>query len=682
MSSGGWEVVGKNKKDKNNAKAAKLSKAEKKKFIENAPKVEDFLPLSQVKTLYENFNGKKEEKKVQKGKENKTKENEEKKKQQKHQQQQPVVKKDQQFKKKQPKSLQEALNAINVNEFNNLVAVSQTQHPENPFEWLQICVTYLNTNIPIDKEDPIFAGKPRDYPLSVVPDIIYSTLDKTIKKVGRHSTQRFYTTLLYDMVSRMDKDQPVVGHKIVLQLVSLLYPEIPQASINILTTLRDSYQNRKPICLTLLWVLSQGGRKCLDLGLKNWHEVMTPLLESKNYSSYVVQILHDLVFGHDSVPDTNLCLSTLYLEIIENIYSGKMNISAPIFNELNVIIEKLRAILYTDKNINYEKLFEKLMIKITQKTNVNYRNELLKASVDALIADPMGFSTWRFLYIKHLYQSYQLLGYINKNWDILSKSLKKRELKSTLEVFQLFNEGWKNKKDENQINACNKECETLLQKMTATTKRRFPWRKGSTLLLILIAGLVAYDCQNHGSFEASSTGKFLKDSGIIAYTQIVLTTTMDYGMQILIFLEETTPPYFKAIVDFVSPYVKLTGDLLLITRNLTIKLYNSVASYAEKNDIHIISHIEYYVPLIVEQTIDGILQLLATAVLLSLQLLDKLIELTFILIKWLETNVFVGKLSPANLQSYANQAIDTTHSYASQTIEWVYEKVQTLSKVP
>lgn len=40
--SGGWELVGRNKKDKNDGKINKLTKIEKKKFIENAPKVEDF----------------------------------------------------------------------------------------------------------------------------------------------------------------------------------------------------------------------------------------------------------------------------------------------------------------------------------------------------------------------------------------------------------------------------------------------------------------------------------------------------------------------------------------------------------------------------------------------------------------------------------------------------------------
>lgn len=73
MSSGGWELVGKNKKDKNYSKTAKLTKAEKKKFTQNAPKVEDFRKysmtnlilcaciiylfsiISALKTMYEQF---------------------------------------------------------------------------------------------------------------------------------------------------------------------------------------------------------------------------------------------------------------------------------------------------------------------------------------------------------------------------------------------------------------------------------------------------------------------------------------------------------------------------------------------------------------------------------------------------------------------------------------------------
>jgi len=73
------------------------------------------VPLSQVKTLYDNLDGNKENKKPAKvqGKEHKTKENEEKKKQ--HQkQQQHVEKKKSEPKEKPPKTVKDALNAVRL----------------------------------------------------------------------------------------------------------------------------------------------------------------------------------------------------------------------------------------------------------------------------------------------------------------------------------------------------------------------------------------------------------------------------------------------------------------------------------------------------------------------------------------------------------------------------------------
>lgn len=74
------------------------------------------VPLSQVKTLYDNLDGNKENKKPAKtqGKEHKTKENEEKKKQQQKQQQQQAEKKKQEPKEKPPKTLKDALNAVRL----------------------------------------------------------------------------------------------------------------------------------------------------------------------------------------------------------------------------------------------------------------------------------------------------------------------------------------------------------------------------------------------------------------------------------------------------------------------------------------------------------------------------------------------------------------------------------------
>ncbi|XP_029673763.1 transmembrane protein 214-like, partial [Formica exsecta] len=250
------------------------------------------VPLSQVKTLYDNLDGNKENKKPAKaqGKEHKTKENEEKKKQQQQQkQQQQTEKKKQEPKEKPPKTIKDALNAISVQELNELLTTAQIRFPEAPLLWLKELDAFLNIKIPISKEDTIFSGKPKDYPLSLVPKAISSIFEQAVEMAGQQTIQIFYENTLTAMATDMVKGIPVIGHKIFLQLLAHLNPEMTAANISKLISVRNSYENRKNIGLSLLWAWSQAGKKNLAVGLKIWHEIMSPMLETKSYSSYVVQ---------------------------------------------------------------------------------------------------------------------------------------------------------------------------------------------------------------------------------------------------------------------------------------------------------------------------------------------------------------------------------------------------------
>ncbi|XP_072763950.1 transmembrane protein 214-A [Anoplolepis gracilipes] len=683
MSSGSWELVSR-KKDRGNDKSNKLTKAEKKKFIENAPKVEDFLPLSQVKTLYDNLDGNKENKKPAKaqGKEHKTKENEEKKKQQQQQkQQQQAEKKKQEPKEKPPKTIKDALNMINVQELNELLTTAQIRFPEAPLLWLKELNAFLNIKIPISKEDTIFSGKPKDYPLSLVPKAISSILEQAVEMAGQQTIQTFYENTLVAMATDMVKGVPVIGHKIFLQLLAHLNPEMTAANIPKLISVRNSYENRKNIGLSLLWAWSQAGKKNLAVGLKIWHEVMSPMLETKSYANYVVQILNDLVFGHDNVHDLNL---DLYLDIIMDTYSQRFQNIQPanLGKEINTSIDKLRSILFRNKDISYTKLFEMLMGKISQKSDPNYRHELVKALADCLVTEPLCFTIWNSIYTKHLYQSSLLLTYIDTNLPSLQTKFKTKHLKEILGCILNNNEKWKKAKDENLALACKKTSEALLKKMTSSTRRGFPWRSASVFLLLLIGAIVAYDTRKHGSFEASQIGKFLKTNGILKYIEKGWATIKLYWSAGHKAIQDSSPEYYKAIVDLSTPYIKLAGDLYLIIRNLLFKLYNNVASYVEKNIPIVFNTIEQYAPGVIEDIKSKSFQALEFVKVSFILIGEKVIEHSSATIQWLEKNVFVGKLSPDNLRSYAIWAFDTTQSYASQTYDWVYEKVQTLSKVP
>lgn len=216
----------------------------------------------------------------------------------------------------------------------------QTRFPEFPLIWLKDLAAFLNLKIPVEKEDAIFSGKPKDYPLSIVPKPISSVLYKAIEIAGKQTAQLFYENTLTAMATDMVKGSPVVGHKIFLQLLAFMNPEMTVANMGKLITVRNSYQNRKPIGLSLLWALSQAGRKDLTVGLKIWHEVMSPILETKSYSSYVAQILSDLVFEHENVNDLKL---ELYFDIVDDTCSGKFNIPATVGREISNSIEKLRV---------------------------------------------------------------------------------------------------------------------------------------------------------------------------------------------------------------------------------------------------------------------------------------------------------------------------------------------------
>lgn len=62
--------------------------------------------------------------------------------------------------------------------------------------------------------------------------------------------------------------QSVNGHRVLIQLLALEHPEFCVSSIQKSVSLMNSYQNRPPIGLTLLWAVGLGGVKDFTIGLK------------------------------------------------------------------------------------------------------------------------------------------------------------------------------------------------------------------------------------------------------------------------------------------------------------------------------------------------------------------------------------------------------------------------------
>lgn len=136
-----------------------------------------------------------------------------------------------------------------------------------------------------------------------------------------------------------------------------------------------------------------------------------------------------------------------------------------------------------------------------------------------------------------------------------------------------------------------------------SSKGGFPWKTGCFFLLLSIGAIVAYDIQKNGSFEgngfftimkfkfvkhkanksvfisATNTARFFKDSGVNAFVQKAWVSTKLYADKGRGYLEATSPEYYKAVVDFSTPYVNLAGDVYLVVRNTYTKLYINVSNY-------------------------------------------------------------------------------------------------------
>lgn len=114
------------------------------------------------------------------------------------------------------------------------------------------------------------------------------------------------------MADDMTKNLPVTGYKIMLQLIAIEWPTVCVKSLAKNAILRNSYQNRAPIGLTLLWALGQGGYRDVNVGLRVWQNIMLPVLEIKAYTRFVVEYVHRILHSTKSSVEMSVSSEELY----------------------------------------------------------------------------------------------------------------------------------------------------------------------------------------------------------------------------------------------------------------------------------------------------------------------------------------------------------------------------------
>ncbi|XP_034835337.1 transmembrane protein 214 [Maniola hyperantus] len=659
MSSGQWEVVGKSKKSQNGK--VKTVKEEDKKPTKNGPKLEDVVAPKSYYSGMEIDDTRKSTKDSKKIGDKKNK------------------KKSEPAKPKPPKTIEEALEAIDPMELANIITTNRVRFTNAPLVWLKEIASFLNSKTQIDVDDPTFSNYPLNYPLCVMPVEIRKPLESVLHEAGKANTQLFFDVTLTAIANDMTRGQSVNGHRILLQMLAHNCPDFCVASLAKSVTLRNSYQNRPPIGLSLLWVLGQGGLSNFAVGMKAWQELFLPIVELKNYSKYAINYLEEILARHGNMASTKVSFEQL-IAMFDMVNNKRNALSKELSNDLIKQLSKYKDIYFSKSGNKLQVSFNHLMKKLPNQYLSGsaldpYHRVMVESLVDCLHQDDSCNATWRQLFSRCSKQSATLMEYIDTNWDVVSPRLKKKSLRATVIQFQeVCGETLRGKKKDETVVKANKICQDILDRMKST--RRFPWLWASFLLLVGIAGLVAYDVQRvGGDFPKSTTGKLMKDLGILEQSQYAWQKTLSTSARGYLWLETNAPIYYTLTVEAVSPYAQLSKEALIVGSKKLGILYGNMRDYIVEKTPVVVSTIDQYAPGVID-TVQGYAISGFTAV---RKYSNDYYQLTA---DYLKTKVFVGEWAPEILQSKTELALNATRFHMTSYFHWFRHQVHVYSEIP
>ncbi|XP_073954011.1 transmembrane protein 214 isoform X2 [Choristoneura fumiferana] len=659
MSSGQWEVVGKNKKSQNGK--VKVVKDEDKKTTRSGPKPED-VAHSQPKQYYSGMEI--DDPRPSNGKKNAGKKKQD--------------KKNEPPKPKPPKTIEGAFEAIDPVELANLIATNKVRFTNAPLVWLKELANFINSKVQIEVEDPTFAAYDPLYPLSVLPAEIKRSLQGVLTDAGKANTQLFFDVTLTALANDMSRGQLVNGHRLLLQMLAHEHPEFCIASLSKSASLRNSYQNRPPIGLSLLWAFGQGGLSDFSVGLKAWQDLFLPILELKNYSKYAIGYLSQLLDRHAKMEATKV--SQEQLLAMFDMVNAKKGLTKEISSDLMKQLSKYKDIYFNKSGAKLQVTFNQLIKKLPNQylsgANLDaYNRVIVESLVNCLQRDDSCNATWRQLFQRCPKQSATLLDYIDSNWTEISLKLKQKSLKTTVTQYKEIGvEALKGKKKDETVLKTNKICQDILDRMTST--RRFPWLWASFILLVGIAGLVAYDVSRvNGNFPKSATGKLFKDLGILEHSQRAWQKTLSTSARGYLWLETNTPIYYSQAAEIAKPYSQLSRDFLTIAVKKAGVLYGNVREYVVEKSPVVAATIEHYVP----GLLDSVKGYATTGYDFIIKYSNEYYLFTS---EYLKTKVFVGEWAPEILQNKTQTALNVTRDHVSSYFHWFRQQVNVYSEIP
>jgi len=209
------------------------------------------------------------------------------------------------------------------------------------------------------------------------------------------------------------------------------------------------------------------------------------------------------------------------------------------------------------------------------------------------------------------------------------------------------------------------------QKKTKSTSSICPWLFGSFVLFVVITGLLAYDTHiNGGVFSKSSTGKFLHQTGTLPYVEFAFTKTMSSSARGYQWAEKNVPVYVNETCTAVKPYTDFLRDAGIVAWRFVQGRYEDVKLVVLEKIPIMVNFIDQYLPGFPLKVQEFSISLWNGICSTSSYVFNSSCE-------FFKTKVFVGNLSPENL----NKALNQTQIAAAEYYRWFHKKVDAYAKI-
>jgi len=467
-----------------------------------------------------------------------------------------------------PTTIGEAVKSkVRVEDLKNLIEDVQLRWPDSPLLWLRDVAGYLNHALVTEPEceGDVLGGEP----VSALTANMRKVIGVMLQKCEDSMRETFFETCVANTAHELAKGQCVAGWRVLTQLIADLQPTVVTANIPRYVELRNSYQNRPNVGLSILWSVGQAGNKSLHSGIKVWLEIMLPLITMRHYSKFVVDYLSTLLTTHNISSSTQMNKPVMDISNFITVQDTFFVVSTAMNKEhaktLKTLYPSLRAISLAGCR-NYE-LFPALLPKLANLSTPDQVLDTLDVLATCLTATPAAMVHWHKAYTSHLGESGQLLNYLESNWSQHSAVLDSQDFQETIEAFQDYNSSVTNK---DGLQLATEGCNALAARFTTKGMAWFPWKTLSFLLLIATAAIINLDVERSGSFKSSSTGQFLVDIGqyerVVASSNWVFATTKQGQSWMELntrqgrdWAQVTLPLYYAKGKKVAGPYLEVAG---------------------------------------------------------------------------------------------------------------------------